>query len=166
MTVLAQPTFQPPDVEWWALSPLIALVGGALVLLLVGALTPRWPRGLYALVTSLATIVAGVFAVVQWRNVGDDGPSLLVGDALAFDRFSLFLTITICAATLLVALVSADELHRAGRDGPEVYALYLVAATGGIVMGQANDLILLFLGLETLSLSLSSQEMIFLAGRS
>ena len=154
MSVLAQSTFQPPDVEWWALSPLIALVGGALVLLLVGALTPRWPRGLYALVTSLATIVAGVFAVVQWRNVGDDGPSLLVGDALAFDRFSLFLTITICAATLLVALVSADELHRAGRDGPEVYALYLVAATGGIVMGQANDLILLFLGLETLSLSL------------
>ena len=38
-------------------------------------------------------------------------------------------------------------------DGPEVYALYLVAAIGGIVMGAANDLIVLFLGLETLSLA-------------
>ena len=57
-------------------------------------------------------------------------------------------------AKLLVALVTADELHRTDRDGPELYALFLVAATGAVVMGAANDLIVLFLGLETLSLAL------------
>ena len=41
-----------------------------------------------------------------------------------------------------------------GKDGPEIYALLLVAAAGGVVMGASNDLILLFLGLETLSLAL------------
>ncbi len=37
--------FVAPTVEWYALSPYIALLGGLLLLLLVGALTPRWRRG-------------------------------------------------------------------------------------------------------------------------
>ena len=55
---------------------------------------------------------------------------------------------------MLVALVTDDYLRREELDGPEVYALYLLAALGGIVMGSANDLIVLFLGLEILSIAL------------
>jgi NADH-quinone oxidoreductase subunit N len=146
--------FLSPGVEWFHLSPIITLVGGALLLLVVGALTPTWPRGLYALVTALTAGTAGALAMFQWDDVTDNGVDTLVAGALAFDTFAQFLTITICAATLLVALVSDDELRLAGKDGPEVYALFLIAATGGVVMGAANDLILLFLGLETLSLAL------------
>ena len=90
----------------------------------------------------------------NWNDITDDGVSTLVKGALAFDTFAQMITITVCAATLLVALVTDDELRRAGKDGPEVYALFLIAATGAVVMGSANDLILLFLGLETLSLAL------------
>ena len=151
--MLAQATFLGPSVEWWHLSPVIALLGGALFLLVAGALTPRWPRGLYALVTVVTTGLAGLFAVLQWRAIDDDGTELLVGGVLAFDQLTQFLTIAICAATLLVALVTADDLHRTGNDGPEVYALLLVAATGAIVMASANELILMFLGLETMSLA-------------
>ncbi len=146
--------FQAPNIEWFHLSPIIALVSGALLLLVVGALTPQWPRGLYAAVTALTAATAGGLAIFQWKAISDDGVALLAGRAMAFDYLAQFITITICAATLLVALVTSDELRRAGKDGPEVYALMLVAATGGIVMGSANDLILLFLGLETLSLAL------------
>lgn len=153
MTILAQEFFAP-EVEWWKLSPFIALVSGALFLLVVGALTPRWPRNLYAAVTALSAGTAGVFAVLHWNTISDEGPSTLIGRAVAFDAFTQYLTIIVCAATLLVALVTADELHRTGRDAPELYALLLVAATGAIAMGAANDLILLFLGLETLSLAL------------
>ena len=151
--MLAQ-DFLSPEVEWFHLSPIIALIGGALLLLVVGALTPRWPRGLYAYVTALTAATAGGLAMFQWDDVTDDGVSTLVGGALAFDTFAQYITITICVATLLVALVSDDELRRAGKDGPEVYALFLIAAAGAVVMGSANDLILLFLGLETLSLAL------------
>ncbi len=151
--ILAQ-EFIAPEVEWWHLSPIIALVGGALFLLVAGALTPTWPRNLYAAVTVLAAGLAGALAMFQWDTVTDDGPSTLMSRALAFDTFAQYLTITVCAATVLVALVTADELRRAGKDGPEVYAMFLVAATGAVVMGAANDLIVLFLGLETLSLAL------------
>jgi NADH-quinone oxidoreductase subunit N len=146
--------FLAPGVEWLHLAPIITLISGALLLLVVGALTPQWPRGLYAYATALTAAVAGGFAMLNWSDVTDDGVSTLVSGALAFDTFAQMITITVCAATLLVALVTDDELRRAGKDGPEVYALFLIAATGAIVMGSANDLILLFLGLETLSLAL------------
>ncbi len=151
--MLAQ-EFLAPEVEWFHLSPILTLVGGALFLLVAGALTPTWPRNLYASVTALTAGAAGLLAFFQWRTIDDEGPATLLNRALAFDAFAQYLTITVCVATLLVALVTADELYRSGRDGPEIYALFLVASTGAVVMGSANDLIVLFLGLETLSLAL------------
>ena len=150
--MLAQ-VFDGPDVSWFALSPMIVLVGAALFLLLVGALTPLWPRGLYAVVTAVAAGAAGVLSMVLWDDVTDNGPSTLVGQALAFDTFALFVTIAICVAVVLIAMTSDDYLRREAFDGPEIYALLLVAATGGIVMAAANDLIVLFIGLETMSLA-------------
>ncbi|MFV0308993.1 MAG: NADH-quinone oxidoreductase subunit N [Desertimonas sp.] len=149
-------SFVGPDVEWFALSPAIALVAGALLLLVVGALTPAWPRRLYAGVTVVVAGVAAALAMFNWDDITDSGGAggTLVADALAFDRFALFVTIALCAAVALAALITDDYLEREGYQGPEVYALYLVAATGGVVMGAANDLIVLFIGLETLSLAL------------
>ncbi len=146
-------TFAGPEVSWFALSPMLVLVGVALFLLVVGALTPTWPKGWYAIVTAIGAGAAGVLSMVLWDDVTDNGPSTLIGGALAFDTFAQFITITICAGLILIALTSDDYLRREGFDGPEVYALFLVAATGGVVMGAANDLIVLFVGLETLSLA-------------
>ena len=39
-------------------------------------------------------------------------------------------------------------------DGPEIYGLFLMSALGGLVMAAANDLIVLFLGIECLSIAL------------
>jgi NADH-quinone oxidoreductase subunit N len=77
-----------------------------------------------------------------------------VGGAIAFDTLAMFLTITICVGVLLVSMLTDSFLRGTPNEGPEIYALYLVAAIGGIVMASANDLIVLFLGLETLSLAL------------
>jgi NADH-quinone oxidoreductase subunit N len=148
------PEFVGPDVDWFALTPLLVLVGGALLLLVVGSLTPRWPKGAYAFVCASTAGAAGVLSVVLWDDVTDEGTSTLVAGALAFDTFAQLITIIICTGVVLVALLTDDELRRQGEDGPEVYALYLIVATGGVIMGSANDLIVLFLGLETLSLGL------------
>lgn len=147
-------TFAGPEVNWFALSPMLTLLGGALALMLVGALTPQWPKGLYALVTATIAGAAGTLAMVQWDDITDTGTRTLMAGVIAFDTLSMFITITICIGVILVSMLSDDYLRGTVNDGPEIYALYLVAAIGGVVMASANDLIVLFLGLETLSLAL------------
>ncbi len=146
-------TFVGPEVGWFALSPMLTLLAGALGIMLVGALTPKWPNGWYALVSAITAGTAGALAMVQWDDITDNGPTTLVGGAIAFDYLAMFLTITICVALLLVSLLTDTQLRGTPADGPEIYALYMVAGIGGMVMVSANDLIVLFLGLETLSLA-------------
>lgn len=147
-------TLNGPKVDWFALSPLLVLLGGAMVLLVVGALTRAWPKRGYALYTAAVALAAGVLAVVLWHRVDDKGEIRLVGDAMHLDKFGLWLTIAIAVAVLLGALLADDYLRREGIDGPELYVLFMLAAIGGVVMASANDLIVLFLGLEILSISM------------
>ena len=148
------PQFAGPVIDWFSVSPLLVLLFGALLLLLVGSLTPQWRRGWYGLASALTASVAIVLSIFLWRDVSSSGPKLLVGGALALDHFAVLASMAICSAVLLVSLVTSDYLASEKSDVPEIYALYLTAAIGGIVMVAANDLIVLFLGLETLSLSL------------
>jgi NADH-quinone oxidoreductase subunit N len=143
-----------PSIDWVALSPLLIMLASALVLLVVASLTPVWPRGLYAAFTVASAAASMVMSFVLWDDITDEGPRTLVGDALVFDRFAMLATITISAAVLLSSLITDDYLRRENLEGPEVYALYLTAAIGGLVMAAANDLIVLFLGLEVLSISM------------
>ena len=147
-------TLQGPSVDWFSLSPLLVLLGGALVLLLVASLTSAWPKSWYALFAAKCAIGAGVLSVLLWHQIDKEGSKTLVGGALVLDKPAVWIAITICVAIFLCALVTDDYLRREGIDGPELYALYLLAALGGIVMAAANDLIVLFLGLEILSIAL------------
>src|SRR4249920_1468379 len=155
--VLAQaaPPFIGPEVQWYSLAPLITLVGGGLVLMVLSALLPgRWPRGGYAIFTAVVAGIAATFTILLWNDVQDNGPKSLVGGAIGLDGFSLFLTFVICVAVFISALFLDDYLRRVELDGAEVYALMLMSASGGVIMASANDLIVLFLGLESLSLAL------------
>lgn len=146
--------FVGPSIDWFALSPLLVLLGGGLFLLVAGALTPRWPRGWYALASASTAGTAAVLSVFQWSIIDRDGPGTLVAGALAFDHFAQFMTILLCSAVVLVSLLCDDDVRGTDREGPEVFALLLMAALGGVVMASANDLIVMFLGLEILSLAL------------
>ena len=152
--LFAADTLQGPKIDWFGLSPLLVLLGGAMVLLVVASLTPAWPRRGYATFTAVTAIVAGVFGVLLWHRIDDKGATTLVGDAVHLDKVGVWLAITICVGVFLVALVTDDYLRREGLDGPELYVLYMLAAVGGVVMSTANDLIVLFLGLEILSIAL------------
>jgi NADH-quinone oxidoreductase subunit N len=159
---LAQPLPVDPDpidtpaVDWGAEAPLLVLIGGALVLMLVASFV-RSHRStvLYTVFTCLVGVAAIGASVPVWREVQDTdrGPFSTLAGAVGIDGFSVFMTVVLAVAVILSALLTDDYLRREGLEGVEPYVLILLSAAGGVVMAQANDLIVLFLGLEVLSLA-------------
>lgn len=157
-----------PSVDWRALLPLIVLLVGGLLMLTVSSLLRRGaPRSFYAICTVAIASAAAITAiplwgrvqgwekVLWWTNSPDQfGPFSTVGGMVGVDGFGLFMTITICLTVVVAALLSDGYLRREGLDdGPALYVLMLLSASGGVMMAMANDLIVVFLGLETLSIA-------------
>jgi len=82
-----------------------------------------------------------------------DGAFNSIGDQLGVDGFSVVFTGIMAIAVGLTALLLDDYIDREGIGGVEMYVLLLLSAAGGVVMASANGLIVLFLGLETLSIA-------------
>jgi len=79
----------------------------------------------------------------------------LVGfhNTVVVDGFFLTFAVIFLAATALVALLSIRYLDVEREQEGEYYALLLLACIGMMFMASGNDLIVLFLGLETMALS-------------
>jgi len=142
-----------PTIEWAVLVPLIVLAAAAVVLLIVQSVwkaAPRWFAPAWTCATALG---AGLTTIWLWQEIDDRGSISTIGGTFASDRFSLVLTAVICASVILASLLAWDYLPREGIAGPEFYVLVLLSAAGGLVMVAATDLIVLFLGLEVLSIA-------------
>ena len=155
--------FDAPAIDWWVLTPQIILVGAALGLLLAASLAPRALPGWVSTIVTIATGAAtAITAAVQWNDWGS-APRSTLKDAFVSDGFSLLLTVLVGAGVVMTALVAHSALDRYEMAPPEFAALLLASAAGAVVMAGANDLIVLFLGLESLSIAL--YVLIALAGR-
>lgn len=156
MMFLAQGDFSIPNADWGGLSPLIVMAAVPLLFLTFWSLTERIaPRRTPSIVAALAGIGTIVAAAIQWSRVSDldaRGMSTLA-DAYSIDGFSMMLTILIAAAVTLTAIFAHDFLDREDINSAEFFVLLMLSAAGGIVMAGANDLIVLFLGLEVLSIA-------------
>jgi len=110
--------------------------------------------GAGTLVAATVSIAALVAALFQWDHVSTHGPQVTIAGAIAFDGFDVFIQITVAIAMLLTALVGDGYLRREGVEGPEFQVLAMMSASGAMMMGAANDLIVIFLGLEIMSIAL------------
>ncbi|MDQ6797144.1 MAG: NADH-quinone oxidoreductase subunit N [Actinomycetota bacterium] len=150
-------TVELPSIDYANFAPELVLVIGALVLLTGGTFLRRRRVGsAYAIFTMLTGAGALVSTAFLWHRVsgGHGQATTAVADAIVVDGFSVFFAVIICCAVVLGALLSDDYLRREELDGPEYYVLMLLSASGGLLMAAANDLIVVFLGLEILSIAL------------
>jgi NADH-quinone oxidoreductase subunit N len=141
---------ETPHIDWAGLSPLIALLGGALVVLIVGLGRPRWVReGLvpFAAIASFGTAIG--LSIWQW----DENTSLMEG-ALRLDALTLSLTILFCIAGIATTLLAWRHIAPREAAHGEFYTLLLSATAGMFVLVAAENLVTLFLGLELLSIPL------------
>ena len=143
-----------PEIVWSSIAPALILILGGILLLTVVSLVrrtlPSWFHATWTVVVASGAIAA---TIPLWNRVQDEGPSSVMAGTVGLDGFSLFATGVIAASVLLGALLLEGYLRREDMVGPEWYVLMLLSASGGVVMASANDLIVLFLGLEILSVS-------------
>jgi NADH-quinone oxidoreductase subunit N len=142
-------------VAYTSILPVLVLAIGSLVLLLVSAVLPKrtWP-GLYASLTAVIGALGVAAAIWQWYDIGTSHAQLTIGQQVIYDRFSVFFMLLVSVATVLSALSSDSYLRQEGLDGVEAYVLMLLAGVGAMLMAASGGLIMLFLGLEIMSIAL------------
>ena len=99
-------------------------------------------------------IAAGVLELILWNDVHDDGAITTVAGMVRVDPFGVFLGVVVVIATFLAVLLSIAYLRREGLESSEYLGLLLLSGAGMLAMTTANDLIVVFLALEVLSIPL------------
>ncbi len=134
--------------DWLPIAPLVIVAIGAMVVLLAGVRIKDEDSagmGFIALVTLLGALLAVFF------TFGENRPSF--GGALLIDDYAAFFDVAILVATALTVAMSLQYAADADIAGAEYYGLMLFAVMGMMLMAAAGDLIIVFLGLETMSIA-------------
>ncbi|MBV8710360.1 MAG: NADH-quinone oxidoreductase subunit N [Solirubrobacterales bacterium] len=151
-----------PHIDWTALSPLIVLTAGGLLVLLVGLLRPALVRewivpGLTVL-TFLGAVAAAI-VVFDHHPTGKAGFCVVAapgcGSApLAMDRLALELYMLFSVAGVATVLMSWRGIAIRESGHGEWGGLLIFSVLGMCVFVSAQNLITLFLGIELLSIPL------------
>jgi NADH-quinone oxidoreductase subunit N len=139
-----------PHIDWAGFAPVVALLGGAIFVLVLGLLRSARVRERGVPALTVAVLLAALGLVVwQWGE-----RKSIVSGALAVDDLALLLD-GIFVVTGLAAVLLAWRSRAPVESGHgEHHALLLSAIAGMALLGAAQNLITLFLGLELLSISL------------
>ncbi|MGF1543681.1 MAG: NADH-quinone oxidoreductase subunit NuoN [Parvularculaceae bacterium] len=131
-------------------APELSLVVGAMALLIFGVFNDR-PDGarLVASVSTALLVAAALIVVVS----GGEATTAFDG-AFRFDAFAAFAKIVIFIAAAFAIAMSSDYPSASDLGRFEYPILILLAAVGMALMVSANDLIALYMGVETQSLAL------------
>jgi NADH-quinone oxidoreductase subunit N len=138
----------PPAVL--ALAPLGALVAGSLLVLLLEAFLTRKDSELPAYAALFVLLAAAVLAFAPWP-VRPNG-AYLHGRFLV-DNLALALTAVLLLSTVVVVLMSLKYAAHQGLNLGQLCGLLLMAVAGAMIMTATTDALVVFLGLEVLSVA-------------
>lgn len=140
-----------PDVNLWLILPELIICVVGVVVMMVDAFakpTQRWITGGISLAGLLAAAAASSWLWLSWRGASEAFNGMIVLDELRLGFTFVFLVVS--ALTILVSMVWVEsERLPAG----EFHSLLLFATAGMLFMASAGDLVIVFLGLEILSIA-------------
>lgn len=164
-------TIQAPTIEYALLSPMLVVFGAAIIGVLVEAFAPRYLRkSIHVPLTLLALVGAFVTTILTAANglpdkaaamgaVAVDGPSLFIWGIILILAFVSVLLVNddeqfVAQAAAVPGSADEEEAVRNGYVQTEVYPLLLFAVGGMLLFAAANDLLVMFVALEVMSLPL------------
>ena len=146
---------------WLPVAFEVVLLVGALAVLAIAVVAGR-DRRFWAPVAGLAFAGASVVGILQWRSVGNAGSGLFFSapdisiaksPMVVMDGLSSLGAVALGLVGLVGFLAAWDLVVKVGRRGPELVSLLLLALAGLHMMMASPNLIVIFLGLETASIS-------------
>jgi len=133
-----------------ALIPDLVLIVGAMILVVFAAWRPDSPShqravGWASIVVTLLALVAVIYFLVEGYGAGP-GP-------IAVDNFRWMVDVVVLLGTLLTLMLAIDDNDRELMTMPETHVLVLLASSGMMLLAAARDLMIVFLGIELMSIS-------------
>lgn len=146
------------DFEYYLASPLISISFFAIAAIVIDAFTKPGSQCVYyfSLVGLIITgiITAWVLPIsgetLMWAK--SDLP-VTNGRFLDYGGFANFFDILFCVSGILVLLASPKFLNRKYKELKEYYSLILISVAGMMMIAHASNLIILFIGIEIMSVS-------------
>ncbi len=140
---------QVSTADFLVIAPELVLTGFALLILLLSVFVHRAQRGSLGYIA----LVGGVAALVSlYWGIGKEVSAF--SGMVKIDPFSFFFKVMIAIIALLTVLVSLDYAKREEIDFGEYYVLVLFATVGMMLMASGVNLLIIFLGLEVMSISI------------
>src|ERR1700728_4748179 len=138
----------PTNAEYLRFLPEIILtLAGVLIMFLEAVLPSGETKASIFAPISIVSLAAALFAA----KTADGGPAF--HDMLIVDPSSTFFRVLVIGIGILAVLMSSEYLRRENMPGGEFYALLLFSVMGQCVMVTANELIMIFIGLEISSIA-------------
>lgn len=140
----------PNDLDFVMVLPMLLVALTGIVALLVEVMMPKRNNLPMIMATMVGLIIAGGATVMQFGY--GDGASF--AGTVIRDRFSLVIQLLLIAACGLTVLFSEGYLREKRIPFGEFYPLVTWATVGGMMMATSRNLLVLFVGLEMLSIAL------------
>jgi len=135
--------------DWLSILPVLILSGWGMVLLIVELFVPKERSSLIGWLSMIGIVGAMAASMVLSVNRFSGFSGMVVLDGMA-----AFVSIVGLLTTLLTVWTSLNYIRDRGIERGEYYALLLFSTSGIMLMAQAANLIVVFLGLELLSIPL------------
>jgi NADH-quinone oxidoreductase subunit N len=150
MTLLAAAHLQGPHIDWAGFSPLVALAGGGVLLLVLGLF--RAPLIRERILPGATVVVLGTtIGLAIWRF---HHPASIISGALRIDDLSLELIMLFATAGIATVLLSRRAAASREAGHGEYHALLVLSIFGMASFVCSQNLITLFLSIELLSIPL------------
>jgi len=139
-----------PEIDLYLVAPEIIITAFGFLVLLVDVFLPkRGTRGYLGILSLIGIVFAFIYTLPQMGSVKSGFEGMFISDG-----FSLFFKLIFLIIAFLTILISMGYTQREGIEFGEYYALILFATLGMMLMAAGTHLITIFLGLETMSISI------------
>src|SRR5712692_1178619 len=140
--------FMPSGEDYLRFLPEIVMTAIGTLIMLLEPLTSERKKSRFGFL-SLAAFAAALAAAVAANNL----PGKAFSNMLIIDGFATFFRVLVIGVGILAVLCSSQYFKREHASPGEYYALLLFSVTGQCVMATANELIMIFIGIEISSIA-------------